>query len=163
MRISTSGGNPSAPAFSADTLAAYIDVQQRLSRTSSSYLMERYERSLDEFLRNPARTGAPSSLVNNAYGNAGKVVRSHRRHLTSPAFEQVDERATAEYAAADLRVFVDQTLPPSRDRDVSHLLLAGADAEQISKAINISESSAYVVVSRLRRQHRQVLAIGGTT
>jgi hypothetical protein len=154
---STIVGSATAMPMTADVLAAYADVQNRLLNANSLHLVERYERTLNELLANPNRTGLPHKLVNAAYGNAGKVIRSRARRTSNLTVENElipDQNAQAGYLQVRLKIFIDRSLTSERDRQVADLLLHGYDGADISATLGITENNANVVISRVRKRAR---------
>ena len=143
--------------MSPDVQVAYEDIQQRLLRATSSHLVERYELSLNEFLRKPDRSGDVRKLTNNAYGNAGKVVRQRLRRITAfdPACHDFrDEDAEAAFQQAIFEGFLEQACQTPRDQKIGRMLLHGAEAAEVATTLNVTEANAHVLISRLRKRNR---------
>jgi hypothetical protein len=143
--------------MSPDVQVAYEEIQKRLLRATTPQLVERYELSLNEFLRQPGRSGDARRLINNAYGNAGKVVRQRLRRITAfdPAHHDFrDESAEAEFQQPLFGCFLDQTCPSQRDRMIGKMLLRGDEAAEVAATLSVTEANAHVLISRLRKRNR---------
>jgi len=152
----STGAAVSSP-MSPDVQVAYEEIQKRLLRATSSQLVERYELSLNEFLRQPNRSGETRKLINNAYGNAGKVVRQRLRRVSvfDPIHHDLcDEAAEAAFQQPLFEDFLDQACPSIRDQTVGRMLLRGDEATEIANVLSVTEANAHVLISRLRKRIR---------
>lgn len=141
-------------------------------------MLERLDRTRDELLRHPDRIGSPATLINNAWGNAGHVIR-HRLQLldgTASPEETSDERCkrkermitlatrySTDCGETDLRVaflrlqiheLISQLGNAPRDQGILERLLRGDEAEEIADAFEVPLQRAQVWISRARKRAR---------
>jgi len=144
--------------MSPDVANAMSILQDRLIQSTRWITLERLERSLDELLRNPHRSGDPYKMANSAWGNAGKVVRRRLSHISSLDSEMVGAPASTDpllllqsrEAICHLWELVDSPQMPARDREILRSLGEDAHIEEIADRQQVSVAYARVLVSRAR-------------
>lgn len=166
-----------------DVVLAIQQLQGRIGRvptTRNRYWTERYERALDELVRNPDKTGNPTYLARNASANAGKVLK-RRLELCTPIQNSEDDDAVGRQprgvsvlkdpaatraleevedtvAAGELRLVIDAWFAEAdlsdRDRTVVEILLREGDEYDVARQLDLTLSQARVCVSRARARAR---------
>lgn len=147
-----------ATRMSPDVANAMSILQDRLLQSTRWVTVERLERSLDELLRNPHRSGDPYKMASSAWGNAGKVIRKRLSRVSSLDFERVAVPASADplmsYLSSEavhhLWELADSSILPARDREILRSLGEDARIEEIADRQQVSVAYARVLVSRAR-------------
>jgi DNA-directed RNA polymerase specialized sigma24 family protein len=163
------GGGPAAvPALSPDVIQALTILNARQARATRISVHERFDRCKDELLRHPGRSGEPHRLANQAWGNAGQVLRS-RAARTGPlptawdevpgTAQNVDSVVAGRELEGRVADFIRREPLPERYRTVLGALLAGAEAEEIAVLTGEPLQRTRVHISRARAKARA--AFGG--
>ena len=64
-----------------DVRDAVVRLQMRAADASSIHVAERCDRAIDALLRHPNKKGNAAALLQNAWGDAGKIIRRRRAIL----------------------------------------------------------------------------------
>ena len=140
-------------------------LQQRAVSAHDVFDLDRIDRALDEFTRNPGRTAEPQHQVRSALSNASKVLVRRKKRLPlgstdDPGLhESVRERAFAciegGFDAVDLQQWLDTTPSLStRERWILQALADGSDAEMLSALLNLPLARTRERISRARQVAR---------
>jgi hypothetical protein len=140
-------------------------LQQRALSAHDVFDLDRIDRALDEFTRNPGRTADPQHQVRSALSNASKVLVGRKKRLPlgssdDPGLhEPVRELAFAcvegGFDTVDIRNWLyDAESLSTRERWILQALADGADAEMLSALLNVPLARARERISRARQVAR---------
>lgn len=148
--------------ISASVLAAVIDLQQRALRSSDGFEIDRFERALDELLRNPKKTTPAAFQQRSALANAGKIAQARRLIAPTSAVDISDmggehvgvSLPTIDGAVDEMDIHLWLETTPSlncEQRTLLRALASGEDANSLACRTGVSVQRMREQISRARR------------
>lgn len=133
----------------------------------NSFLLERYERALDEFTRNPDRISSARNLVKSSLGSAKKVL-DNRKKYQNPIYndeqynyymDSSDNVSEIGFRDIENIEFIRSSVSNHVYADILVMLYEGYTAEDISREKGISQKHANTLISRARSYARKNIKV----
>lgn len=143
--------------LSPEVIQAITILQKYCSASIKTTTIEQFEHALDELLRNPKQVGDPKRIAYSAVRNARKFTYERLKIVPLVPYEEtidspIDSSAEEYQLVSDIGDFVNHSISDQRDQKILRALLAGYQADDIAKAMNVPLARAQVWISRARKR-----------